>query len=318
MDTKKLPKVANINVLPNTDANQKEIVSSDEENTQHNKNDTKKVAKTFSCKKCNYTSFNSYNYKKHLATDKHKDSKKLPKVANLFLCKCGKMYKYKSGLYKHKNTCTFNQSEPSVLEGETNKELISYLIKENTEIKQILIEQNKNMLEMSKNVGNNNNNTNNNNFNLQFFLNNTCKDALNIMDFVSQLSLTLNDLEETSRLGFVEGITKIVMNGLNKLDKINRPLHCSDVKREVMYIKDNDQWNKETKDKIILTNALKHVVSKNIKQITEWTKEHPNYTDSYSKDSDKYLKIINESMPDTNDEYGKIIKNIARGTKVPL
>ena len=82
------------------------------------------------------------------------------------------------------------------------------------------------------------------------------------------------------------------MNGLNKLDEINRPLHCSDVKREVMYIKDNDQWNKETKDKIILTNALKHVVSKNIKQITEWTKEHPNYNDSCSKDSDKYLKII--------------------------
>jgi len=317
MVVKSSQKVANINVLPTTDANQKQFVSSDEENTQHNKIDSKKVAKTISCKICNYNTCKIGNYKKHLATDKHKVAKSSQKVAKNFICECGKMYKYETGLYRHKNTCTFNQSEPSNLEGDTNKELISYLIKENTEIKQILIEQNKNMLEMSKNVGNNNNNTNNN-FNLQFFLNNTCKDAINIMDFVSQLSLTLNDLEETSRLGFVEGITKIVMNGLNKLDKINRPLHCSDVKREVMYIKDNDQWNKETENKIILTNALKHVVSKNIKQITEWTKEHPNYNDSYSKDSDKYLKIINESMPDTNDEYGKIIKNIARGTKVPL
>ena len=159
-----------------------------------------------------------------------------------------------------------------------------------------MMEQNKNMLELAKNSGNNNNNTTNNNFNLNFFLNETCKNAMNIMDFVSQLQVGLKELEDTGRLGFAEGISKIFINGLKDIEINDRPIHCSDSKREVVYIKDNNQWNKDSEDKPLLTSAIKQVVRKNIKQISEWTKGHPEYNDSTSKQNDRYLKIVCESM----------------------
>jgi hypothetical protein len=186
-----------------------------------------------------------------------------------------------------------------------------------------MIEQNKHMLEMANKVGNNNNNinntTNNNNFNLNFFLNETCKNAMNIMDFVSQLQVGVKELEETGRLGFAEGISKIFINGLKQIDISDRPVHCSDFKRETLYIKDNNQWNKEDTDKKTLTNAIKHVAHKNMKQISEWTKTHSDFNDSSSKENDKYLKIVSESMcgssqEETDKNYNKIIKNIVKET----
>jgi hypothetical protein len=180
------------------------------------------------------------------------------------------------------------------------------------------------MIELAKNTGNNNNNNNittnnNNSFNLNFFLNETCKNAMNIMDFVNQLQVGIKDLEETGRVGFSEGISKIFINGLKEIDVTDRPVHCSDSKRETLYIKDNNQWNKEDEDKSLLTNAIKHVAHKNMKQISEWTKEHPEYNDSESRQNDKYLKIVCESMSggsqeETNKNYNKIIKNIAKET----
>jgi hypothetical protein len=142
---------------------------------------------------------------------------------------------------------------------------------------------------------------------------------MNIMDFVNQLPVGSKDLEETGRLGFAEGISKIFINGLKQIDINDRPVHCSDSKRETLYIKDNNQWNKENEDKIILTNALKHVAHKNMKQISEWTKDHPEYNDYHSKQNDKYLKIVSEAMSgsskeETNKNYNKIIKNIAKET----
>ena len=213
--------------------------------------------------------------------------------------------------YQEKNDTTKQKAE----------ELINYLMKENSEFKQLILDQNKQMIELTKNVGNNNNNTNNNTFNLQFFLNETCKNALNIMDFVSQLQISIKDLEDTGRLGFVEGISKIFINGLKDLDINDRPVHCSDSKREILYIKDNNQWLKETEEKVILTNALKHVVHKNMKLIPEWVKEHPEYNDYYSKENDRYLKIVSEAMPggtkeETNKNYCKIIKNIVKETTI--
>jgi hypothetical protein len=140
---------------------------------------------------------------------------------------------------------------------------------------------------------------------------------MNIMDFVNQLKVGIKDLEETGRLGFSEGISKIFINGLKDIDITDRPVHCSDFKRETLYIKDNNQWNKECDDKIILTNAIKHVAHKNMKQISEWTKDHPEYKDSESKQNDKYLKIVSESMSgsteeESNKNYNKIIKNIVK------
>jgi hypothetical protein len=146
---------------------------------------------------------------------------------------------------------------------------------------------------------------------MNFFLNEKCKDALNIMDFVSSLQLQLQDLEETGRLGYIQGISRIFINGLKELDIHKRPIHCSDVKRETLYIKDNDSWEKEDADKKKIKGAIKYVSLKNAKQINEWTKEHKGYNDSANKNSDKYLKLIMEANGGEPEELNKIIKNIS-------
>ena len=199
--------------------------------------------------------------------------------------------------------------------------LIQYLLKENTEFKQLMIEQNKHMVELAKNAGTNNNNTTNNHFNLNFFLQETCKNAMNIMDFVNQLQIGVDDLEETGTVGFANGISKIFINGLKQIDVTYRPVHCSDPKRETLYIKNNDEWNKEDDDRTTLTNAIKRIANKNMRQISEWTKQHPGYNDSESKYNDQYLKIVSEAMSgstkeETNKNYNRIIKNIIKNVVI--
>ena len=191
-------------------------------------------------------------------------------------------------------------------------------MKENTEIKQLLISQNN-----KPNVTNNVNNISNvnNKFNLNVYLNETCKDAINITEFVNSLVLSINDLEETARLGYAEGISKIFINGLNNLDVNKRPVHCSDVKREVLYIKEDDKWNKETETKPLLTLAIKQLAGKNIKQISEWRKLYPHYSDPSSKQNDKYNKLIFEAMSgstkeETDNNYKKIISNVSKHTAI--
>ena len=299
-----------------------------------------KSCSDFFCKNCDYSTSKKSSYDKHITTSKHKKSmivnKKLLKSCSNFFCeKCNKTYKDNSGLWRHKKKCTNNSTvnytytdidtnTDTVIttdnDADTKTKLIEYLIKENTEFKQLMIEQNKQMMELAKNTGNNNNNTNNS-FNLNFFLNETCKNAMNIMDFVSELKLSIKDLEETGRIGFAEGISKIFINGLKQIDVSNRPVHCSDLKRETVYIKNNDQWNKEDNDKTILTNAIKHVAHKNIKLIPQWTKQYTNYNDSQSKQNDTYLQIVCQSMSgstqeETNKNYEKIIKYIVKETIV--
>lgn len=242
---------------------------------------------------------------------------------------CKKEYKDNSGLWRHKKKCSKHNMTNNTIESNdndlTDKNFIlqilkqnTELIKENSEFKQLMIEQSKAMTELAKKAGNNNTN-NTNNFNLNFFLNETCKNAMNIMDFVGELQVGIKDLEETGRLGYAEGISNIFINGLKKMNISDRPIHCSDMKRETLYIKNNNEWHKETQDKPILTNAIKHVANKNIKQISEWTKIHPEYKDSSSKENDKYLKIVCEAMSgsseeETNKNYTKIIRNIVKET----
>jgi hypothetical protein len=252
-------------------------------------------------------------------------------IIETFVCSCGKQYQHRQGLWKHKKKCNNNNniSESTIKETEA-KELIQYLMKENSEFKQLMIdqnkhmmEQNKNMLELAKNSGNHNshNTTNNNSFNLNVFLNETCKDAMNIMEFVDQLQVSVKDLEETGRLGYAEGISKIFINGLKQINISDRPIHCADSKREIVYIKDKNQWTKEDDNKSLLTNAIKHVAHKNMRQIREWTKVNPEYNDSSSKQNDRYLKIVSNSMngsteEETNKNYNKIIKNITKETVI--
>ena len=296
-----------------------------------------KLCPKFYCESCDYGTSKKSSFDNHSVSLKHQklsNGNKLSSIGNenmLKLClfkyscqNCNKEFKNRSGLWKHKNKCEFikdhTANNDNTIKETEAKELIQYLMKENSEFKQLIIEQNKQMIELSKNSAGHHNTINNNSntsFNLNFFLNETCKNAMNIMDFVNQLKVGIKDLEETGRLGFSEGISKIFINGLKDIDITDRPVHCSDFKRETLYIKDNNQWNKECDDKVILTNAIKHVAHKNMKQITEWTKDHPEYKDSESKQNDKYLKIVSESMSGTTEEesnknYNKIIKNIVK------
>jgi len=152
-------------------------------------------------------------------------------------------------------------------------------------------------------------------------VNETCKDAINLTDFVDQIKLSINDLEETGKIGYVEGISKVFIKNLNGIDLTRRPIHCSDTKRETIYIKDENQWSKDDENKTVLTKAIKHVANKNIKQISEWQKINPHYSDPESKQNDKYMKIVLNSMSGSTKEesdknYEKIIKNIAKETVI--
>ena len=299
-----------------------------------------KNAETYFCESCDFICCKKSNYDKHILTSKHKFRTNLndfsPKNAEkIYLCNsCNKTYKARNSLWYHQKKCLDNfekveeqkiqleTDEPYVTDDKKQKQgstdaLIQYLMKENAEFKQLLIDQNKQMMELAKNTGSNNTTNSHNNFNLNVFLNETCKNAINIMDFVNQLQVGVKELEETGRLGFTDGISKIFIDGLTQLDINNRPVHCSDFKREILYIKSDDQLNKESDDKPILTNAIKHVACKNMKQISEWTKANPEYNNSSSKQNDKYLQIVYEAMSGTTEEeckknYNKIIKNIVK------
>ena len=198
------------------------------------------------------------------------------------------------------------------------------LIKQNEEFKQLLVEQNGAITSNSHNTNTYNNYGNNtNHFNLQFFLNETCKNAYNISEFVEQLDVSMEDMLNTSRVGYTEGVSQIIVNGLKALDETMRPIHCTDVKRETLYIKENDVWNKEAEDRPILLGAVKKIAGKNIKQISEWCKLHPNYRDSSSRDNDIHLKmLVNVMQSGTDSEisnsFGTIFRNVARGSVIKI
>ena len=284
---------------------------------------TPKNAEIYKCINCDFLCSKRSDYARHISTGKHNRLTNAndftPKNA-AFECVCGKKYKHISSLCKHKKTCKI---ENTIILNETINEtkkidtnvinMIMEVVKQNSEFKEMILEQNKQLIELSgKPITNNT--TNNNSFNLNFFLNETCKDALNISDFVNQLQVGIKDLEETGRLGYAEGISKIFINGLKQLDVNQRPVHCSDSKRETMYIKDENQW---TNENTVLTNAIKDVAHKNIQQIPVWTGEHPEHKDLSSKYNDKYMKLVIEAMPGSTKEesdknYKKIVKNIMK------
>jgi hypothetical protein len=284
---------------------------------------TSKNINIFECKSCDFVCSKKGDWNRHIMRAKHM---KLTNCDNLvtektYICDCGKEYQSRNGLWTHKKKCKEIQSGTSL----DQTKLIEYLMKENSEFKQLMIEQNKQMFELAKNSGHNNNsnNTNSNNktFNLQVFLNETCKNAINMSEFIDQLQVSITDLEETGRVGFTEGISKIFINGLKQMNIPDRPLHCSDMKRETIYIKNNNEWTKDSDENMLLVDAIKRVSNKNIKQISEWQKVNPEYKNSSSKMNDKYLKIVSESMSGTTKEecdknYKKIVKNIAKETVI--
>jgi hypothetical protein len=213
--------------------------------------------------------------------------------------------------------------------------LILELVKQNHEFKELLIqqsnqllEQNKTMIEVAKNsqtnyntINNSNSHNNNKTFNLQVFLNETCKDAMNIKDFIQSLELTLSDLEKVGELGYAEGISRMFIKGLNSLDITKRPIHCSDVKREIMHIKHEDKWEKDNANQDKLKNIIKQLTHKNIMMLDDWKKANPGCTAYDSKKYDHYLKLTMESMGPTDEDaekrdFNKIIRRVAENTTI--
>jgi len=301
-----------------------------------------KNAAKFICNYCDFKCSKESNFSAHLLTAKHKkrykmiqkDTKKMPENAEAqYICECGKIFGYHSGLWRHKKKCkkyvTKNEynkdskrKQDQELEKEhekeleklvnahnepTDREMMMMLIKDNSEMKKM-------MMEIIKNGTHNTNNSHNKTFNLQFYLNEQCKDAMNISDFVNSIQLQLEDLEETGRLGYVDGISRIVTKKLRNTSEHKRPIHC---KREILYIKDNGHWIKENENNDMMINMIKQVANKNMKKIPEWVKAHPNCLDSDSKENDKYLQIVLNSMSGSTDEeqkrnIKKIISKVAK------
>jgi len=293
---------------------------------QNETNLSQKIVFKYSCLLCDYYTSNKTDYTKHLSTRKHKKcdfetivkqnetelSEKSQKVAKHINCDdCGLKFNSRTSLWRHKHKCNNNEL------GLTDKEIISSLLNQNEKLFKI-IENGVATNNSTNNIVNNNlNNVGNKTFNLNVFLNETCKDAFNITDFVSSIKFNIEDLEHTGRQGYIQGITNIFLKNLNNVEKHMRPLHCSDFKREILYIKNNNKWTKETETKPILTKAIKTIANENIKQIKNWRDKHPDCTDSESKKNNLWLKIVSNSMNGTTEEEGnkninKIISNVAK------
>jgi hypothetical protein len=255
---------------------------------------------SYLCDVCQYKTNNKTDYNRHIKTVKHKNN--MNENTRQYACECKKKYKHHSSLYAHQKKCQ-------------NKNIIIEILKQNKEFKELLAEQNKQIVCLSDKVGPNvimNNTTNH--FSLQIFLNEKCKDALNIMDFVNSLKVNLSDLENVGKLGYSEGISKIFIRELKGLDVFKRPIHCSDAKRETLYIKDKDAWEKENEQNEKIKEAIKYIAHKNVVQIPEWISENPDANDYDSKKHLEYIKIVSESMggQDEKGNYNKIIKNVAK------
>jgi len=243
-----------------------------------------------------------------------------------YFCTCGKEFKHHSSLYRHKKSCIAILNDIS--NASTNSNIVYDLIKQNQEFKQLILDQNKQhhdlqsqIVELSKekegNIINHTTNNTTNNFNLHIFLNEKCKDAMNINDFVNSLQLQFTDLENMGKVGYVNGITKIFVKGLQNLDLHKRPIHCSDLKREIMYVKDENKWEKENTEKKRLKQAIKKIEHNNIKLIPGWAEKYPESKDSESKKNIQFNQIVNHSMGGSNveedeDNYNRILKNIAK------
>jgi hypothetical protein len=288
-----------------------------------------KKPKKYLCEICDFVSCNKKDYDKHLLTLKHKKRTNGGQTDDVFTphhifnCECGKEYKHRQGLWKHKKICdSIKNSENDTPISSSEKqneikmltELVKDVVKQNQDLTNKLVDICKN--NSNTTISNNNINSHNKTFNLQFFLNETCKDAMNIMDFVDSLKLQLSDLETVGKIGYVEGISNIIVKNLNSLDETKRPIHCTDSKREVMYIKDEDKWEKENEEKKKLRKVIKHVAHKNSKLLPEFKKKYPNCDKSESKYSDKYDKLIIEAMGGKGDndleKEDKIIRNISK------
>jgi hypothetical protein len=289
----------------------------------------------YECIICDYKCCKKFNYRRHILSAKHikatinsnlatkneqneQNEQKTPYCCN----NCGKDYQDRTGLWRHKKICGLPQNnyDDKITSNVTQitPELVLSVLKQNSELTTLVAEQNKTIMELAKNgtvqnINMQNVNNNNKTFNLNVFLNETCKDAMNITDFVDSIQLQLSDLENVGKLGFVEGISSIIVKKLQALDVHKRPVHCADKKREVIYIKDDDKWERDSDEKNKLRKVIKTVAFKNQNLLPKFRLEHPGCNFSESKYADHYSKLVIESMRDDDvEKQDKIIRNIVK------
>jgi len=280
-----------------------------------------KSSPKYCCEKCDYKCSKKSNFDKHCDTKKHAmltnanflSQKVATKMPDHFSCICGVVYKQKPSLSRHRKTCSMVNKTSNM----TDTELVKFLI---TEFKEVILEQSSKMMEIaaipkSANTNNNCNNTNNTNnqFNLQFFLNEKCKDAMNMSDFINSIQIENDDFENMGKLGYVQGISNIFVKNLKSLEETKRPIHCNDIKRETLYIKENNVWDKDD-NKNQVKRAIALIAHKNFKYIPIWTEANPQAFDCTTKKNDQYMRIANQvtSAITPDDEIGinKIIRNV--------
>ena len=296
---------------------------------------TPKNAKKFYCESCDFGCSKTCDFTRHISTRKHqmltnvdnmltnlpaKNAKKRQKTPLELTCECGKVYAHRQSLSLHKKKCNFYNTDTNLVSDtqssytNEDKSLILSLLHQNNQLQNQIIDLCKEKVNTSINTGNIN--SNNKTFNLNVFLNEDCKDAMNIMDFVDSLQIELADLEHVGKIGFVEGISNLIVKNLKALDIHKRPLHCSDTKREILYVKDADKWGRVNEEKKELKKAIKYIAHKNCGMLPEFKAKYPDCMYSDSKKSDAYNKIIIESLGgmgnEDDDNENKIIKKIAR------
>ena len=286
---------------------------------------TKKCSKKcsdFYCQNCDYFTVKKSSFEAHLLTQKHFSNESATNgnkknAQKFFTCQnCSKNYQDRTGLWRHSKKCISENicTEISSNNNPINQDMLVYLVKQNAELMEILKVG-------TNNTNNSHNNSHNKTFNLQFFLHETCKDAMNITDFINSIQPTLADLEKVGELGYAEGISDIIIKQLNNTEVTKRPIHCSDAKREVLYIKDNNTWTKEGNDKSTMINSIKHIAHKNMNNILIWQQANPGCTNADSKKNNKYLNIVSNSMPGLSDEeekknFTKIITRVAKSVTI--
>ena len=303
-------------------------------------------AKNFYCEFCDFSTSKKSNFDTHLLTKKHKkaflftnEDKKMPIVYEKnaeYVCECGKEYKTRQGLFGHKKKCNFEKCE-EIVEKKPDKELelkdmFLTVVNENKELRSMMVEQQKSMVEQQKTImeqskqmteiipkiGNNNSTTNNNTinnnqrFSINVFLNEKCKDAINMSDFIKSIEVSLEQLDFTKTNGLEKGLSQVIMENMNKLSLYERPMHCTDTKRETIYIKDNDKWEKD-KSKEKIKNVIKKTSNKNYTALTNWRKENPDFMDHDDKQMfyARAMSTLGKPMDGLDD---KIVKKICSNT----
>ena len=278
----------------------------------------KENANKFECKICNFTCSKESEWKRHNVTSKHVNRiTGIYKTPITHICKCGKQYKYSRGLWEHKQKCnglmrTQSTEQPPEISNPVDSSLILELLNQNKELHQMVIE----LAKKAGNTTNNTNNTINNKFNLNVFLNETCKNAMTLTEFVKSMNLSVEDFVNTGELGYVNGISQIMVDRINNMELCDRPLHCTDLKRETVYVKDAEKWEKD-EDNDKMRDAVKKVASKNERMRSVWYNETPNIDVLGSDNCEKFFKYSKSALGGVNPDQtrtfqDKIIRNVLK------